>query len=202
MGTAARGERNRPPARRARPLAHNVPVEGRRARRRRAPDTHRSVDADARRLLKHLAFVEDHASTMRLNGSTPGAPWRAPTGARPTGSSCHRSTTPTASSTRCGTGRSRDRFDDALAGGLDQLVHTGWPDGRKMSLRRLLFDLVEEYGRHTGHTDLLREAVDSRTGEDPPPGWRPESPGGRRSARDLRAPGAKMPSWLTSTRRV
>jgi hypothetical protein len=40
---------------------------------------------------------------------------------------------------------------------------------------RLLCDLIEEYGRHTGHADLLREAVDGRVGEDPPPGWRPES---------------------------
>jgi hypothetical protein len=38
-----------------------------------------------------------------------------------------------------------------------------------------MFDLVEEYGRHTGHADLLREAVDGRVGEDPPPGWRPVS---------------------------
>ena len=38
---------------------------------------------------------------------------------------------------------------------------------------RLLCDLVEEYGRHTGHADLLREAVDGLVGEDPPPGWRP-----------------------------
>ena len=30
-----------------------------------------------------------------------------------------------------------------------------------------LYDLVEEYGRHTGHADLLREAVDGRVGEDP-----------------------------------
>jgi hypothetical protein len=41
------------------------------------------------------------------------------------------------------------------------------------SLRRLIFDLIEEYGRHTGHADLLREAVDGLTGEDPPPGWSP-----------------------------
>jgi hypothetical protein len=32
----------------------------------------------------------------------------------------------------------------------------------------MLMDLVEEYGRHTGHADILREAVDGRTGEDPP----------------------------------
>ena len=57
--------------------------------------------------------------------------------------------------------RSRARLDAALAdGGLDQLVHLSAPDGRHASLRRLVFDLIEEYGRHTGHADLLREAVD------------------------------------------
>ena len=35
----------------------------------------------------------------------------------------------------------------------------------------MLFDLLEEYGRHTGHADLLREAVDGRVGEDPPGDW-------------------------------
>jgi Protein of unknown function (DUF664) len=73
-------------------------------------------------------------------------------------------------------GRSRARLGAALAdGGLDQLVHLSWPDGRHVSLRRLVCDLLEEYGRHTGHADLLREAIDGRVGEDPPPGWRPES---------------------------
>jgi hypothetical protein len=46
-------------------------------------------------------------------------------------------------------------------------------DGSKASVRRILFDLLEEYGRHTGHLDLLREAVDGRVGEDPPTDWRP-----------------------------
>ncbi len=43
--------------------------------------------------------------------------------------------------------------------------HVTGPDGRSVSLRRLLCDLIEEYGRHTGHADLLREAVDGRVGE-------------------------------------
>lgn len=30
--------------------------------------------------------------------------------------------------------------------------------------------------RHTGHADLLREAVDGRTGEDPPSDWLPPGP--------------------------
>ncbi|MCO8274251.1 DinB family protein [Actinoplanes sp. TRM 88003] len=72
--------------------------------------------------------------------------------------------------------RSRTRLDAALAdGGLDQLASRPLPDGARFSLRRIVFDLVEEYSRHTGHADLLRESVDGRTGEDPPDGWRPVS---------------------------
>jgi hypothetical protein len=69
--------------------------------------------------------------------------------------------------------RSRARVAAALeVGGLDQDVAAGSPDQRA-NLRRLLLDTIEEYGRHTGHADLLREAVDGRVGEDPPAGWRP-----------------------------
>jgi len=39
----------------------------------------------------------------------------------------------------------------------------------------LVCDLIEEYGMHTGHADLIREAVDGRVGEDPPAGWRPKA---------------------------
>ena len=56
---------------------------------------------------------------------------------------------------------------------LGQRVALGADDGFVVNLRRLLHDLVEEYGRHTGHADLLREAVDGRVGEDPPSDYRP-----------------------------
>jgi hypothetical protein len=72
--------------------------------------------------------------------------------------------------------RARERYRATLAnGGLDQLVHAATPEGEHANLRRLLCDLLEEYGRHTGHADLLREAVDGRVGEDPPAGWRASS---------------------------
>jgi hypothetical protein len=32
--------------------------------------------------------------------------------------------------------------------------------------------MIEEYGRHTGHADLIRESVDGVVGEDPPDDWR------------------------------
>ncbi len=70
--------------------------------------------------------------------------------------------------------RARARFAAALdRGGLDQDVHSSAPNGQHANLRRLLFDKLEEYARHTGHADLLREAVDGRVGEDPPNDWRP-----------------------------
>ncbi|MDX6357664.1 MAG: hypothetical protein QOH37_718, partial [Nocardioidaceae bacterium] len=58
-------------------------------------------------------------------------------------------------------------------GGLDRRVDPAWAEGRDINARRLLCDLVEEYGRHTGQADLLREDVDGVVGEDPPEGWRP-----------------------------
>lgn len=70
--------------------------------------------------------------------------------------------------------RSRARLAAALAdGGLDQRVELGRERGLTVNLRRLVFDLLEEYARHTGHADLLRESVDGVTGEDPPDDWRP-----------------------------
>ncbi len=69
--------------------------------------------------------------------------------------------------------RARARLADALTrGDLGQSVAAGRGDERA-NLRRLVCDLVEEYGRHTGQADLLREAVDGRVGEDPEPGWLP-----------------------------
>jgi hypothetical protein len=57
---------------------------------------------------------------------------------------------------------------DALAvGGLDHEAYVA-DGGVHASLRRLICDLIEEYGRHTGHADLLREAIDGLVGEDPP----------------------------------
>ena len=59
--------------------------------------------------------------------------------------------------------RSRDALAEALShGGLEQTTPNG------MSLRRLLADMIEEYARHTGHADLLREQVDGAIGEGAP----------------------------------
>jgi hypothetical protein len=62
--------------------------------------------------------------------------------------------------------RSRSLVAAALAdGGLERLARRGWPDGRSPSLRWILVHMIEEYARHNGHADLLRESVDGLTGE-------------------------------------
>ena len=51
------------------------------------------------------------------------------------------------------------------AGGLDHRAKRTWPDGTAVSVRWMLAHMIEEYARHNGHADLIREAVDGRTGE-------------------------------------
>ncbi|MGQ4390368.1 DinB family protein [Streptomyces sp. SAS_270] len=45
---------------------------------------------------------------------------------------------------------------------LDLVGHDGWRG--KVSLRWVLIHMVEEYARHNGHADLLRERIDGATG--------------------------------------
>ncbi len=55
---------------------------------------------------------------------------------------------------------------DALAGpdGLSALS-VEQEDGQRLSLRWIVCHLIEEYARHNGHADLLRESIDGLAGE-------------------------------------
>jgi hypothetical protein len=136
-------------------------------------------------LLKHLAVVEDHLTTVRLTGAPLGEPW-ASMGAAATDDAWQFSSAAKDSPEELyalwdgAVERSTARLAAVIAdGGLDQPAHLEWPGRGHLSVRRLVCDVIEEYGRHTGHADLLREAVDGRVGEDPPKGWR--AVGARRS---------------------
>jgi hypothetical protein len=128
-------------------------------------------------LLKHLALVEDYYFTTKLAGEPLGEPWDGAAMAADPDWEWHSAAENDPEALYglydSAVARSRARLEVALAdGGLDQPVDLSWPDGRQVSLRRLVCDLIEEYGRHTGHADLIREAVDGRVGEDPPQDWR------------------------------
>lgn len=130
-------------------------------------------------LLKHLAIGEDFIFTVKMTGEPIGEPWESLWDGTDDWEFTSATDDPPELLYRYweeAVQRSRHRLTVALEGGtLDQLVHVSGPDGAHASLRRLLCDLIEEYGRHTGHADLLREAVDGLVGEDPPAGWRPVS---------------------------
>ncbi len=64
--------------------------------------------------------------------------------------------------------RSDAVLDEALKPGgvgLDGLSVAEAPDGGRFSLRWILLHLIEEYARHNGHADLIRESIDGRSGE-------------------------------------
>jgi hypothetical protein len=123
-------------------------------------------------LVKHLALVEDNWFQWRLLGTMP-EPWRT----------VDWEATPDWEWRTAAADTPEELFDlwsEAVArsraaigsayreGGLGQPAATAWPDGSTPSLRRILIDIIEEYARHVGHADLIRESVDGLVGEDPP----------------------------------
>lgn len=54
--------------------------------------------------------------------------------------------------------------DEWLAGDVSMDAEVSLADGAT-SVRDILVHMVEEYARHAGHADLLRERIDGRTGQ-------------------------------------
>jgi hypothetical protein len=122
-------------------------------------------------LLKHLAFVEELQFCVRVGRSElsapfdavdwdadPDWPWRTAADDTP-----EALTALWEDRVR----RAREAITAALPDGLDQPVLQLWWR-EQPSLRRILADMVEEYARHVGHADLIRESIDGLVGEDPP----------------------------------
>ncbi|MDT4912037.1 MAG: hypothetical protein QOC66_1165 [Pseudonocardiales bacterium] len=122
-------------------------------------------------LLKHLAYVEDLWFSRCLHGNVKIPPWDAVDWtADPDWD--WQSATDDSPEELFGlwwdtVQRSREQVTQALAaGGLDGLAAKSiWPDGQVPSLRWIVVHMIEEYARHNGHADLLRESVDGETGE-------------------------------------
>ena len=56
-------------------------------------------------------------------------------------------------------------IDRHLAGASMDDRNEGEPDPGQHTLRRTIVHMIEEYARHCGHADLLREAIDGATGD-------------------------------------
>lgn len=121
-------------------------------------------------LLKHMAFVENEWFARWLPDNERLEPWASVNwAAEPDweweSAACD---SPDALMTQwsAAVALSRTITGNAIAdGGLSQLAKRTWPSGESPSLRWILVHMIEEYARHNGHADLLREFIDGETGE-------------------------------------
>jgi len=121
-------------------------------------------------LVKHLALVEDHYFTHQLRGRDYPAVWAPMTDDEDWEWTSALSDSPAKLRTLWleAVARSEAAVDEAIAdGGLDRRVAIS-ARSEAPNLRRVLVDLIEEYARHTGHADLIRESIDGLVGEDTP----------------------------------
>ncbi|WP_037955872.1 DinB family protein [Streptomyces sulphureus] len=61
--------------------------------------------------------------------------------------------------------RTECAFAEQLVAAAPDLGLRGNVDGEEISLREVLVHMIEEYARHNGHADLLRERIDGRVGQ-------------------------------------
>jgi uncharacterized damage-inducible protein DinB len=127
-------------------------------------------------LIKHVALVEADWLAVKLAGEGHGPPWDAvdfdadPDWEWRTGASDRPQDVYAV--WRAAVERSRALVAAVVEErGLDGAASFTWPDGRTPTVRDMLLDMIEEYARHTGHADLLREALDGRVGEGAPEGF-------------------------------
>ena len=124
-------------------------------------------------LLKHLAFVEELWFSRRLAGGELGAPWDGvdwqadPDWEFRTAVDDGPDALWAMWNGAVATARARlaEVLADPAEGGLDRLANWSWSDGGTPSVRWILLHMIEEYARHNGHADILRQAADGSTGE-------------------------------------
>ena len=116
-------------------------------------------------MLKHLAFVEDYWVSHMLLGHDPSPPWDTAPWDDDADWDWHSAAVDTPEQIR---GLWRDAVEKSRADfptDLGQLSVRTTRDGEHFSARWVLAHLAEEYGRHAGHADLIRQSIDGVTGE-------------------------------------
>ncbi|MGB7425082.1 MAG: DinB family protein [Ornithinimicrobium sp.] len=123
-------------------------------------------------LLKHLALVEDDWFTANVGQQSMPEPWASVDWEADWDWDWHSATDDAGDDLRAlwrrAVERSRavvqSRLAEDPAGALDRLSPAFGGRG-EVSMRWVLVHMIEEYARHNGHADLLRESIDGQTGE-------------------------------------
>ncbi len=121
-------------------------------------------------MMKHLALVEDWWFSQWVQGRESEAAWVTGDMDADPDWEWHSAVDDSPEQLRAlweaSVAESRSVTAEALAkGDLDQPACRSGNDGWRPSLRWILTHMIEEYARHNGHADLIREAVDGETGE-------------------------------------
>lgn len=122
-------------------------------------------------ILKHLAYVENSWFFMVFDGTKGAEIWRGVDWKTDPDWEWHSAVEDTPEQLRAlfdaSVAASNRLFDQALEGtGLDTLsTKRDRRTGEGFSLRWIALHMIEEYARHNGHADLLRESIDGTTGE-------------------------------------
>jgi uncharacterized damage-inducible protein DinB len=137
-------------------------------------------------LLMHLAYVEEHWFVVVIHDRERMTPWAEVDWKATPDWEWDAAHTMTGDAMRAQWNTSVDRSRAALNEALDAaaapqaadeaqpaanadllatLAKRLRPSGEPVSLRWILVHMIEEYARHNGHADLLREAIDGQTGE-------------------------------------
>jgi uncharacterized damage-inducible protein DinB len=118
-------------------------------------------------LLKHLARVEDHWFTETVAEEGRVEPWASmrwaaewSNAAGDTGEELRQLWSTRVEASRAVVAGRLAAGNDALSG-----THPAWGGQAEVSLRWVLVHMIEEYARHNGHADLLRQSIDGETGE-------------------------------------
>ena len=119
-------------------------------------------------LLEHMARVEDHWFSEVVQEAARSEPWASMAwaaewrdAASHTGEDLRRLWAERVD-------RSRRVVAERLATGEVAALaatHPAWGGRGRPSLRWVLVHMIEEYARHNGHADLLRQSIDGETGE-------------------------------------
>ncbi len=114
------------------------------------------------RLIGHLAFVEDIWFRFRFDGEQPSEPWASldwdddPDAEMALAQQWSGDELRAQFAASCAA--SRRTVDEATS--LDQRSERSNADGEHWDLRWILIHMIEEYARHCGHADLIRQSID------------------------------------------
>jgi len=125
-------------------------------------------------LLKHLACVEDSWFTEVVAGQPLPEPWASTdfeadpdwtwhSAAADSGDALRALWTERVNQSRAIMEAQLSQSEDTALSQTRPVLY--WGDHERVSLRWVLAHMIEEYARHNGHADLIRESIDGQTGD-------------------------------------